>query len=280
VTEAVVARRFGHATDADEDDAIVPLSPAEHRGLRFALIATLVLGAWVAWGTVPADGFLRNPDTGDLLDSPFMQGIVVLIFLFGVVAGIAYGVGAGTIRSDADVIRGMGQSMATLGSYIVLVFFAAQFVAFFQWTQLGLILAVHLVGVLRDLQPTAIPLFVGLVAITAIANLFIGSASAKWALMAPIFVPMFMLLGYSPELVQAGYRIGDSVTNIISPMMSYFALIIAFFQRYEPKAGLGTLVSTMLPYAIVFAIGWTALFALWIAFGWPIGPGAPLSYPG
>ena len=280
VTEAIVAKRFAHAAHAPGDEVIAPLSEAERRGLRWALAATLVLGAWVAWGTVPADGFLRHADTGDLLDSPFMHGIVVLIFLFGVVAGIAYGIGAGTVRSDADVIRGMGQSMATLGSYIVLVFFAAQFVAFFQWTNLGLILAVHLVDVLRDLQPSAIPLFVGLVAITAVANLFIGSASAKWALMAPIFVPMFMLLGYSPELVQAGYRIGDSVTNIISPMMSYFALIIAFFQRYEPKAGLGTLVSTMLPYSLVFAIGWTALFALWIACGWPIGPGAPLSYPG
>ena len=126
----------------------------------------------------------------------------------------------------------------------------------------------------------AIPLFLGLIGITAVANLFLGSASAKWALMAPIFVPMFMLLGYAPELTQAGYRIGDSVTNIISPMMSYFALIIAFFQRYEPKAGLGTLVSVMLPYSVVFTIGWTVLFALWIAFGWPIGPGAPLVYPG
>jgi len=111
-----------------------------------------------------------------------------------------------------------------------------------------------------------------------VANLFMGSASAKWALMAPIFVPMFMLLGYSPELTQIAYRIGDSVTNIISPMMSYFALIIAFLQRYEPKAGIGTVISVMLPYSVVFAIGWTLLFTVWLALGLPIGPGAPLEY--
>ena len=280
VTERIVAPRFTSLPDVNPEEAIAPPDALERRGLRWALVATLALSAWLLWGLLPADGFLRDAATGSVLDSPFMKGIVVLIFLYGVVAGVAYGIGARTIRSDADVIRGMGQSLSTMGGYLVLVFFAAQFVAFFGWTQLGLILAVKLVGVLQGLALSAIPLFVGLVAITAVANLFIGSASAKWALMAPIFVPMFMLLGYSPELTQAGYRIGDSVTNIISPMMSYFALIIAFFQRYEPKAGLGTLVSVMLPYSVVFTIGWTVLFAVWIAFGWPIGPGAPLVYPG
>ncbi|BCT96247.1 aminobenzoyl-glutamate transporter [Lysobacter helvus] len=280
VTERIVAPRFTSLPDINPSEAIAPPDALERRGLRWALYATLALSAWLLWGLLPADGFLRDAATGSVLDSPFMKGIVVLIFLYGVVAGVAYGVGARTIRNDADVIRGMGQSLSTMGGYLVLVFFAAQFVAFFGWTQLGLILAVKLVAVLQGLDLSAIPLFVGLVAITAVANLFIGSASAKWALMAPIFVPMFMLLGYSPELTQAGYRIGDSVTNIISPMMSYFALIIAFFQRYEPKAGLGTLVSVMLPYSVVFTIGWTVLFALWIAFGWPIGPGAPLVYPG
>ena len=234
----------------------------------------------IAWGVLPADGLLRNTETGGVLDSPFLKGIVGIIFAYGVVCGIAYGVGARTLRSDADVIRGMGASMAALGPYIALVFFMAQFVACFQWTNIGLILAVKLAGLLQTLQLPAIPLFLGLIGITAVANLFLGSASAKWALMAPIFVPMFMLLGYAPEMVQAGYRIGDSVTNIISPMMSYFALIIAFFQRYEPKAGLGTLVSTMLPYSIALAIAWSVLFAVWIAFGWPVGPGAPLTYPG
>ncbi|UHQ19439.1 AbgT family transporter [Lysobacter sp. KIS68-7] len=280
VTQRFVAPRFASLPEAQADGAIAPPDAMERRGLRWALVATLALSGAIAWGLLPADGFLRNTASGGVLDSPFLQGIVAVIFAYGVVAGVAYGIGARTLRSDADIVRGMGQSMSTLGTYIVLVFFAAQFVACFQWTQLGLILAVKLAGLLQALHLPAIPLFIGLVAITAVANLFIGSASAKWALMAPIFVPMFMLLGYSPELVQAGYRIGDSVTNIVSPMMSYFALIIAFFQRYEPRAGLGTLVSTMLPYSIAFAIGWSVLFAIWIALGLPIGPGAPLSYPG
>lgn len=192
--------------------------------------------------------------------------------------GVAYGIGAGTIKSDNDVISGMGKSMSTLGVYLVLTFFAAQFVAFFNWTQLGLIFAVKGAGVLTQLQLPGIVLFAGFILLTATANLFMGSASAKWALMAPVFVPMFMLLGYSPELTQVGYRIGDSVTNIISPMMSYFALIIAFLQRYEPKAGIGTVIAVMLPYSIVFLIGWTVLFALWMALDLPIGPGALLRY--
>jgi aminobenzoyl-glutamate transport protein len=285
VTEAFVAKRFPVRANEGTDDAdaramLSPLTTAERRGLRWASACALVLSILLAWCVIPDDGLLRDPATGSLLDSPFLKGIVAIVFVFGVAAGLAYGVGAGTIRSDRDVVEAMTKSMGTLAGYVVLVFFMAQFVAFFQWTQLGLIASVKLVGVLQafDLHPIA--LFAGLIAITACANLFMGSASAKWALMAPIFVPMFMLLGYSPELTQAGYRIGDSVTNIISPMMSYFALIIAFFQRYEPKAGLGTLVSVMLPYSVVFAIGWTVLFAVWIAFGWPIGPGAPLVYPG
>lgn len=279
VTERFVARRFPDAPKADgEENRIEPMSIAEKRGLRFALVATLLVTALVLWGTVPADGFLRNPEDGDLLNSPFLQGIVALIFVYGVVAGVAYGVGAGTIRNDEDVIKGMGQSMSTLGTYLVLVFFAAQFVAFFNWTQLGLIFAVNGAGLLSQLQLPGIVLFAAFIVLSAVANLFMGSASAKWALMAPVFVPMFMLLGYSPELTQVGYRIGDSVTNIISPMMSYFALIIAFLQRYEPKAGIGTVIAVMLPYSMVFLIGWTVMFSIWMAMGWPIGPGAPLEY--
>jgi aminobenzoyl-glutamate transport protein len=275
--------RFGSRHAGDDDIAshsseIEPMSVAERRGLLYAIIATLALTALVLWGTVPADGFLRDPTTGDLLNSPFLKGIVALIFTYGVIAGVAYGIGAGTIKSDEDVIRGMGQSMSTLGGYLVLTFFAAQFVAFFNWTQLGLIFAVEGASFLQAINMPAIPLFMSFILLTAAANLFMGSASAKWALMAPVFVPMFMILGYSPEITQLGYRIGDSVTNIISPMMSYFALIIAFLQRYEPKAGIGTVVAVMLPYSIVFAIGWTILFSIWLALGLPIGPGAPLQY--
>jgi aminobenzoyl-glutamate transport protein len=291
VTERIVARRFpdgalpvaGDQKDEDEDPASQRLKPEERLGLRYALVATVVFTVLLVWtilppGLLPGAGILRNPATGELLNSPFLSGVVAIIFLYGVVAGIAYGVGAGTVRNDEDVINGMGKSMSTLGGYLVLVFFAAQFVAFFNWTQLGLVFAVNGAAGLQALGLSAVPLFMMFILLTAVVNLFMGSASAKWALMAPVFVPMFMLLGYSPELTQVAYRVGDSVTNIISPMMSYFALIIAFFQRYEPKAGIGTLIAVMLPYSLVYLLGWSVLFALWLAFDLPIGPGAPLDY--
>jgi aminobenzoyl-glutamate transport protein len=280
VTEKIVARRFPDGAYGKGDETIEPLSDDEKRGLAYAGVAAVVLAGLVALATVPADGALRIAGEPDLLKalSPFLNGIVALIFVAGALIGIAYGVGAGTIKSDNDVIKGMSASMGTLASYLVLVFFAAQFVALFNWTQLGLIFAVEGAELLKALGLPKIPLLVGFILLTATVNLAMGSASAKWALMAPVFVPMFMLLGYSPEVTQTAYRVGDSVTNIISPMMSYFALIIAFLQRYEPKAGIGTVVATMIPYSITFLIGWSALFALWIFMGWPLGPGAALTY--
>ena len=144
---------------------------------------------------------------------------------------------------------------------------------------LGLIVALQLGEWLRFLDLPPVLLFLGIVAATGFANLFVGSASAKWVLLAPVFVPMCMLLGYSPEAAQAAYRVGDSVTNLLSPTMAYFALVIAYFQRHDPDAGFGTVVSVMLPYSIVFAIGWSLLLVLWIVSGWPLGPGAPLIWP-
>lgn len=289
VTERIVAPRFADAptqvvkTADDVDPDSQRLSPAERRGMGYAAIAVALFTLLLVWsalpqGSIPGAGFLRDATTGDLLRSPFLSGVVVIIFLYGVIAGIAFGVGAGTIKSDSDVIKGMAASMSTLGGYLVLVFFAAQFVAFFNWTQLGLVFAVEGADFLKALGLPTIPLFICFILLTAAVNLFMGSASAKWALMAPVFIPMFMLLGYSPEMTQVAYRVGDSVTNIISPMMSYFALIIAFFQRYEPKAGIGTLVATMLPYSIVFLIGWSIMFGVWIWFELPIGPDSPLIY--
>jgi aminobenzoyl-glutamate transport protein len=287
VTEKFTAQRFPDGVfQADAADAAMgaPLAATERRGLRFAGLALLALTLLIVWsalpvGSLPGAGFLRDAETGDLLKSPLMSGVVALIFVIGVALGIAYGIGAGTVRNDNDVIKGMSASMATLGSYLVLVFFAAQFVAFFNWTQLGLIMAVNGAESLKALGLSALPLFVLFILLTAFINLFMGSASAKWALMAPVFVPMFMLLGYSPELTQTAYRVGDSVTNIISPMLSYFALIIAFFQKYEPRTGIGTIVAVMLPYSLTFLVGWSIVFAVWLAFGLPVGPDSPLTYP-
>jgi len=288
VTEKLVAPRLqangSHEPDSEDseggddvDEAVKPLAPEEKRGLKFALVAFFIFSGLMLWGLLPADGFLRDPITGGVLHSPFLKGIVAIIFFYGVGLGVAYGVGAGTIRSDRDVIKGMSHQMSTLGGYMVLVFFAAQFVAFFNWTNLGLIFAVEGAQVLKAAGLHQVPLLLCFILLSAAINLVMGSASAKWALMAPVFIPMFMLLGYPPELIQIAYRVGDSVTNVISPMMSYFALIIAFVQRYVPKAGIGTLVSLMLPYSITFLIGWSIMFVVWLMLGWPVGPGAPTS---
>jgi aminobenzoyl-glutamate transport protein len=277
ITERVVEPRLGTYSGAAHGDAsATTLSGLERKGLMYALVAALLVTALLLWGTVPANGFLRDPQTGDLLRSPFMSGIVAIIFFAGLVVGLAYGLGAGTVRSDTDVVKSMGKAMETLGTYLVLVFFAAQFVAFFNWTNLGLISAIKGAAALQASGLGTIPLIVAFILVSATINLFMGSASAKWAIMAPVFVPMFMLLGYTPEFTQAAYRIGDSTTNVISPMMTYFALIIAFMQRYQPSAGLGTLVATMLPYSVTFLVGWTLFLVVWILLGLPVGPGAGL----
>ena len=278
VTERFVVPRLGEWKGEDlaargGEDHLRRLSREEKRGLFAALVAALAFAAILLWGTVPGDGFLRDPGTGDLLHSPFMSGIVALIFLSGALCGLAYGLVAKTIRSDADAMKGMAKSMETLAGYLVLVFFAAQFVAYFNWTNLGLIVAVKGAAFLQASGLGGLPLILAFIALSAFLNLFMGSASAKWALMAPIFVPMMLLLGYPAEMTQAAYRIGDSTTNIISPMMSYFALIIAFFQRYEKRAGIGTLVATMLPYSAFFLVAWSLLFVAWMLLGLPFGPG-------
>ena len=277
VTERLVEPRLGvWRGEQVESDLGGGLGAAERRGLLWTAAAAAVLIGLLLWGTVPDQGFLRDPETGSLLRSPFMSGIVALIFLIGAVLGLVYGIAAGTIHDDSDVMKAMGKAMETLGIYLVLVFFAAQFVAYFNWTNLGLIVAVKGADALRAANLGTIPLVIAFVALSATINLFMGSASAKWAVMAPVFVPMLMLLGYTPEFTQAAYRVGDSVTNIISPMMSYFALIVAFLQRYDPRAGIGTIVATMLPYSVAFFLVWTLLLIVWIVADLPLGPGAGL----
>ncbi len=275
VTEKIVVPRLGEYKGKAEAEEIKDLTSDEKKGLIYALVAGVIFAGILAFGTIPANGFLRDPATGDLLRSPFMSGIVAFIFLGAAIVGVAYGIGAKTLKSDSDVMKGMGKSMETLGIYIVLVFFAAQFVAYFNWTNLGLIIAVEGAELLKSSGLGDIPLMLSFIVVAGFINLFMGSASAKWAIMAPVFIPMFMLLGYTPEFTQVAYRIGDSVSNIVSPMMSYFALIVAFVERYE-KAGIGTVIATMLPYTITFFILWSVLLVIWIVLGLPVGPGADL----
>jgi aminobenzoyl-glutamate transport protein len=287
-TEKIVMPRLGTYTGDAKSEEIKSLTAREKKGLWFAGVAVLFFIAFLLYGLIPQDGLLRG-EGGKILKSPFMRGIVAFIFLGAGAAGIAYGIGAGTIKNDNDVMKGMSKSMETMGSYIVLVFFAAQFVVYFNDTNLGLIFAIkgaeglqafiQAIGLNNSPVLKTILVMVPFVILAAFINLIMGSASAKWAIMAPVFIPMFMLLGYSPEFTQLAYRIGDSVTNIISPMMSYFALIVAFMQQYDKKAGIGTIISTMLPYSFVFFIGWVILMIIWVVMGLPIGPGAHLTFP-
>ncbi|HKK59449.1 MAG TPA: AbgT family transporter [Salinivirga sp.] len=274
VTERIVVPRLGKYEGEHEED-LHPLTKLEKKGLRISGLVTLGIIGVILVGLIPSNGFLRGHD-GTILNSPVIEGVVAWLFILAGGAGVAYGLTVGKYKSDTDIVNGMTDSMKTLASYIVLVFFAAQFVAYFKWSNLGLIFAIKGADFLVHLDMGLIPLLIMFVILSATINMFMGSASAKWAVLGPIFIPVFMFLGYSPELSQVVFRIGDSVTNIISPMMSFFALIIAFIQKYDKKAGIGTIISTMLPYTIVFFIAWIILLVIWVWFDIPLGPGVNL----
>ncbi|PHI39109.1 aminobenzoyl-glutamate transporter [Pseudoalteromonas sp. GCY] len=284
VTEKIVEPRLGKydpkeaSVDLSENN-IEKLSAKEKSGLKWAGVSLLVVSILLALTIVPEDGILRHPVTGEVAGSPFLKGIVVFIFVTFAIPGFVYGRVVGTMKNDRDIIDAMSKSMSSMGMYIVLVFFAAQFVAFFKWTNLGTILAINGAALLQALNLTGPEVFVLFIFMCALVNLSLGSSSAQWAVTAPIFVPMLMLIGYAPETIQAAYRIGDSVTNLITPMMSYFGLILAVATKYKKDMGIGTLVATMLPYSMFFFIGWVALFYVWVfGFGLPVGPNSPIYY--
>jgi aminobenzoyl-glutamate transport protein len=237
----------------------------------------LLLLALAAW---PEGSPLRAPGGAiSAFDAPLMRAIVPLIFLLFLVPGIVYGVVAGTVRTHRDVIEGMSRAMSTMGYYLVLTFFAALFTDAFRQSNLGALVALEGASALRALAVPPRITIVGIILLTAVVNLLVGSASAKWALLAPIFVPMLMQLGISPELTQAAYRVGDSTTNIVTPLMPYFPLIVVFCQRYVRGTGIGTLLSLMLPYSVVLLLGWTAFLLAYWALGLPLGIQGPYTYP-
>ena len=279
VTDKIVEPRLGKYDKIidNENEDMGKISDAEKKGLRAARIAfvifLLVMGALVA----PHNGILRDPETHKIIGhTPFMDSIVPIIAMFFFFPGVAYGKAVGTIKTNKDIANAVGRSMSKMGGYLVLVFTAAQFVAYFGHTNLGSILAFNGAEFLQSTGFTGIPLVICFILVSAFINLFMGSASAKWAIMAPIFVPMFMRIGYSPEFTQVAYRIGDSCTNIITPLMSYFALIVSFAEKYDEDTGIGTLISTMVPYSIFFLIGWGILLIVWYLLKLPLGPDAPI----
>ncbi len=279
ITEKIVEPRLGKYTGNEKPVKIEQISPLEKKGLRWAGIGTLIFIAVMAWTIIPENGLFRDPETGSILKSPFFSGIIVGLLLLFFIPGIIYGITVNTIKSDKDVIKHMTNSMKGMGGYIVLVFFAAQFIYWFNYSNLGLVLAIDGAQFLSNIGFTGIPLILTFLLLCAFLNMFMGSASAKWAIMAPVFIPMFMILGYHPGFTQAAFRIGDSVTNVITPMMSYFALIVTYAQSYDEKNGVGTIISLMIPYTVLFTVAWAIMITIWMLLGIPVGIDGPIHLP-
>ena len=283
LTEKVVEPRVqGLAIDGDEEDLpeMHELGDNERRGMRWAL-TVMVLGlVLLIVSLLPADSAWRDAN-GDLASfgAPIMRSIVALIFLLFLIPGIVYGYVSGTFKGMKDVIEGMTKSMHGMAYYLVIMFFIAQFVYAFGASNLGTLLALEGAEALKVFENYPSILIVGIVILTGFINLFIGSASGKWGLLAPIFVPMLMTLGVSPDLTQAAYRVGDSSTNIITPLMPYFPLVVVYCQRYVKGTGIGTLAAMMLPYSLWFLATWTVFLLIYYAIGVPLGFQSSYTYP-
>src|SRR5215472_13651905 len=274
ITDKIMEPRMGPYKAPKELEAVAGEVEAtdDARGLKYAgwaLIAILVLFAAVS---LPPGAPLRNPETGALIgDSPFMNGLIVFIALAFLVAGAAYGFGARTMKGSADVIKAMEKAVIGLGALIFLLFFIAQFIALFTHTNIATISALKLVDVLATMGLGPVPLLIGFVLVVVCLNLLITGIIPKWAIFAPVFVPLMMRLHISPEATLAAYRVGDSPTNAITPMMAYFPLIVGFAAKYQKDAGVGTVVAMMLPYVIVIEIVWIILLVVWPMLGLPWG---------
>ncbi|MGM9533183.1 AbgT family transporter [Intestinibacter sp.] len=275
VTEKYIAPRFDGTPYEDTGyDANAEVSPAEKKGLKYAGIAVLIYIVIVVALCIGPNAFMKDPETGSLLASsaPLMAGMVPLITLLFFIPGVIYGVVAGKIKNDKDVAALLYESMAGMGSYIVLAFAAGQFLALFNSSNMSALLAIKGAEWLKNIGLTGPVLIIAFVIFACFINMFVGSCSAKWAIMAPIFVPMFMLLGYSPALTQMAYRIGDSITNPISPIFTYFPVILAYAKKYDKDTGMGTIMAAMLPYSMIFLVAWIVLLLIFMLANIPLGP--------
>lgn len=266
--------------DLDGLPTLEPLSTRERRSLWGALAAMLVATGLLIFSTHASDSSWRN-SSGELTasDSALMQSIVPLIFLFFLLPGIVYGVLSGSVKSSRDIIAGMTQAMSSMSYYLVIMFFISQFVYAFSESHLGVLLAIKGAAPLQALHLSTPVAILAVIALTTVVNIFIGSASAKWALLAPVLVPLTMQIGISPDLTQAAYRIGDSSTHVITPLMPYFPLVVVYCQRYIKEAGIGTVAAMMMPYTMAFLVIWTAFLLFFWSFGIPLGLGAHYTYP-
>ncbi len=276
ITTKYVEKQAGPYTVTDktiENEEDYKMKENEKKGLKIAGKVTLIYWGIILLALIPKTSPLRNPD-GGLIPSTFISSIVPFILFWFIAIGIAYGKKSGSIKTDADIPRLMGKAMEGMAGYIVLVFVISQFVSYFNWTNLGLVIAISLGNLLKAANFTGFGMIVCVILITMFINLFIGSGSAKWALLAPVFVPMFLMLGYSPAFAQLAYRVGDSATNAITPLFPYFPILIGFMKKYDDNLGMGTAMSYLMPYTIGFGLVWIIMMAVWFYLKLPLGPGA------
>jgi len=272
ITDKVIEPRLGeYQGNYVADDK--PLTQTEHKGLRNALIALIIYVIIMGLLMFPENALLKTMDeAGEMTLSNFLSnGLLFAIFLLFVIPGLTYGITTKSIQNSNDFVEGMSESMKSMSGFLVIAFFAAQMIDYFGYTNLGTMMAVSGANALQSINFVGLPLLIGFILVCAFINLFIGSANAKWALLAPVFVPMMLNLDVQPEVTLAAYRIADSSTNIITPMLNYFGMILIFFQRYDKKSNMGTVLSTMVPYSGAFLISFTLLFAIWYLIGLPFG---------
>jgi len=277
VTEKIMAPRFSNENldQFESDKNATMLTPEKSKAVTKALLATLATLAIIFLLCIGDNPVLGDPQTGSIMSgkSPFMEGIIIFVTIILFVPGCVYGFASGKYKNDKDLFADISLAFKDISAYILLCFFCSQFTNYFAWSNLGAILAIKGASTLQAWNFTGIPLVIGLIFVSCIVNIFIGSASAKWAILAPIMVPMMMLLGYDPALTQVAYRIGDSITNPLSPLFYYFPLVLGFVRKYEKDAGMGTIIANMLPYSLAFTVAWIILIIIWMVFDLPLGPG-------
>ena len=272
VNDKIIEPRLGKFTGTEVDE-VRDATDVEKKGLRNAGIFSLVFIAIILIGVIPANGILRGDD-GSIINGPFVTGLVPFLLAYFVLVGVVYGFTVGSFKKLEDLPRVMGESLTSLTGYIVLVFVIAQFIAIFNYTNVAMVIAVNAAGFLQNIGLTGVPLILAILAVTTFVNFFMTSGTAKWYIFAPIFVPMFMMLGFTPEFAQVIYRIADSCTNPITPIYPYLPMVIGMAAKYDKKFGMGNVISMMIPYSFGFLIVWTIFVIAWMFLGLPLGPGA------
>lgn len=264
--------------DFDEDNSNI--TPIQKKGIAAAGLSVLIYAAVIVFMCLPIFGgrAILADENGSITSgaSPFSKGIVFTVTLFLMIPGIVYGIVIGKYKSDKDVWADISQGFAEMGNYVFMCFFISIFTNFFSVSKLGTVLAIKGANLLSTIGFTGIPLLLGLIVLSCIVNIFIGSASAKWAILAPVFIPMMMLMGFDPAITQVVYRIGDSITNPLSPLFTYLPVILGFAHKYDEKVGLGTVIANMLPFSVTFAIAWILQVVIWVLLNLPLGPGGAI----